>query len=62
MRVVVRNPLLSSMTVLVGAAAFFVGNAYQALMPGFAVDLGHGRADFSYMALLRGRPRGLIAG
>ena len=63
MRVVVGNPLLLSMTVLVGAAAFFVGNAYQALMPGFAVDLGHGRADFSYMALLAADALGgLIAG
>jgi MFS family permease len=52
MRVVARNPVLLSMTVLVGASAFFVGNAYQALMPGFAVDLGHGRADFSYSVLL----------
>ena len=33
---------------LVGASAFFVGNAYQAQMPGFALDLGHGRADFAY--------------
>jgi len=52
MRVVAMNPVLLSMTVLIGAAAFFVGNAYQAQMPGFAVDLGHGRADFSYSMLL----------
>ena len=36
----------SSMTVLVGASAFFVGNAYQAQMPGFALDLGHGARGF----------------
>jgi MFS family permease len=52
MRVVANNPVLASMTVLIGASAFFVGNAYQAQMPGFAFDLGHGRADFSYSALL----------
>jgi MFS family permease len=52
MRVVANNPVLASMTVLIGASAFFVGNAYQAQMPGFALDLGHGRADFSYSALL----------
>ena len=52
MKVVARNPVLSSMTVLIGASAFFVGNAYQAQMPGFALDLGHGRADFSYGVLL----------
>jgi MFS family permease len=40
------------MTVLIGASAFFVGNAYQAQMPGFALDLGHGRTDFSYSMLL----------
>lgn len=52
MRVVAKSPVLLSMTVMIGAAAFFVGNAYQAQMPGFAVDLGHGRADFSYSLLL----------
>jgi MFS family permease len=52
MRVVASNPVLASMTLLIGASAFFVGNAYQAQMPGFALDLGHGRPDFSYSALL----------
>jgi MFS family permease len=51
-KVVAKNPVLSSMTVLIGASAFFVGNAYQAQMPGFAVDLGHAHADFSYGVLL----------
>jgi len=52
MGVVAANPVLLSMTVLIGASAFFVGNAYQAQMPGFALDLGHGRTDFSYSMLL----------
>jgi MFS family permease len=52
MKVVGRSPVLSSMTALVGASAFFVGNAYQAQMPGFALDLGHAHADFSYGVLL----------
>jgi len=53
MRVVAQNPVLLSMTVLVGASAFFVGNAYQAQMPGFAFDLGYAHAtDVSYMILL----------
>ena len=52
MKVVANSPVLSSMTFLIGAAAFFVGNAYQAQMPGFAVDLGHAHADFSYGVLL----------
>ncbi len=63
MRVVARTPVLASMTVLVGASAFFVGNAYQAQMPGFALDLGHGRADFSYSVLLAADAAGgLMAG
>jgi len=52
MRVVARSPVLFAMTLLTGAASFFIGNAYQAQMPGFAHDLGHGRADFSYSMLL----------
>src|SRR5258708_33303151 len=67
MKVVAKNPVLSSMTVLIGASAFFVGNAYQAPMPGFAVDLGHAHADFSYGVLLAadaagGLTAGLIFG
>jgi hypothetical protein len=61
MRVVAANPVLLSMTVLVGASSFFVGNAYQAQMPGFARDLGHGRADFSYSALLAADAAGGLA-
>lgn len=48
MRVVADNPVLLAMTVLVGASAFFIGNAYQAQMPGFALDLSRDRAEFSY--------------
>ncbi|MGD0490729.1 MAG: MFS transporter [Steroidobacteraceae bacterium] len=62
MRVVARNPVLLSMTVLVGAASFFVGNAYQAQMPGFASDLGHERADFAYSLLLAADAAGGLIG
>ena len=41
-----------SMLLLSGGAALFVGNAYQAQLPGFAHDLGHGEADFAYTMLL----------
>jgi MFS family permease len=61
-KVVARQPTLLSMTVLVGAASFFVGNAYQAQMPGFARDLGHGRADLSYSALLAADAAGGLCG
>jgi len=62
MKVVARDPVLSSMTVLIGAASFFVGNAYQAQMPGFARDLGNGRADFSYSVLLAADAAGGLVG
>ena len=62
MQVVARNPVLLSMTVLVGAASFFVGNAYQAQMPGFAADLGHERADFTYSMLLAADAAGGLLG
>jgi MFS family permease len=61
MRVIAKNPVLISMTVLVGAASFFVGNAYQAQMPGFALDLGHDRVDSSYRALLAADAAGGLA-
>jgi MFS family permease len=61
MKVVANSPVLLSMTFLIGAAAFFVGNAYQAQMPGFALDLGHGRADFSYSMLLAADAAGGLA-
>ncbi|HKQ67984.1 MAG TPA: hypothetical protein VJT73_01530 [Polyangiaceae bacterium] len=37
-----RLPVLFDMITLAGAASFFIGNSYQAQMPAFAVDLGHG--------------------
>jgi MFS family permease len=51
-RVVATSPVLASMTAMIGASAFFVGNAYQAQLPAFAFDLGHGKGDFTYAALL----------
>ena len=61
MQIIAKNPVLISMTVLIGAASFFVGNAYQAQMPGFALDLGHDRVDFSYRALLAADAAGGLA-
>jgi MFS family permease len=45
------NHIILTMTILAGAASFFVGTAYQAQMPNFAADLGHGNASLSYAAL-----------
>jgi MFS family permease len=61
MRVVAGNPILSSMTVMIGASAFFIGNAYQAQMPGFAVDLGHGQPGTAYSLLLGADAAGGLA-
>jgi sugar phosphate permease len=51
------------MTVLAGAASFFVGNSYQAQMPGYAHDLGHGDPGVAYSMLLAADAAGaLLAG
>jgi MFS family permease len=62
MKVIAANRVLLSMTVLIGAASFFIGNSYQAQMPGFAGDLGHGRVDLSYGVLLGADAAGGLAG
>ncbi|HEY4065327.1 MAG TPA: MFS transporter [Burkholderiaceae bacterium] len=56
-------PVIVSMTLLAGAASFFIGNSYQAQMPGFAQDLGHGDPGTAYSMLLAADAAGaLIAG
>jgi MFS family permease len=60
---ILANPTILSMTLLAAGASLFVGNAYQAQMPGFAQDLGHGDPGVSYSALLAADAAGaLIAG
>jgi hypothetical protein len=54
-------PIIASMTLLAGGSAFFVGNAYQAQMPGFAFDLGHGDPGISYSMLLAADAAGALA-
>ena len=55
--------VIVSMVLLAGAASFFVGNGYQAQMPGFAHDLGHGDPGILYSLLLGADAAGaLIAG
>jgi MFS family permease len=51
-RSIAHNRTIVSMTLLAGGASLFIGTAYQAQMPGFAHDLGHGEADLSYSMLL----------
>jgi MFS family permease len=56
-------PLLAVMMLLAGAASFFIGNSYQAQMPGFAHDLGHGDPGTAYTVLLGADAAGaLLAG
>ena len=62
-RAVARNRTIMPMTLLAGGASLFIGNAYQAQMPGFAHDLGHMDADLSYILLLGADAAGaLLAG
>ena len=62
-REIAGNRTIVSMIVLAGGASLFVGNAYQAQMPEFAHDLGHGSADMSYSMLLAADAAGaLVAG
>jgi MFS family permease len=63
LRDISNQPVIVSMTVLAGAASFFIGNSYQAQMPGFAQDLGHGDPGTAYSMLLAADAAGaLIAG
>ncbi len=56
------SPALSLMLLLAGCASFFVGNSYQAQMPGFAADLGHGDPGVAYTALLAADASGALLG
>ena len=60
-RSVADNLPIVSMTLLGGAASFFVGNSYQAQMPGFAYDLGHGDPGLSYSMLLAADAAGALS-
>jgi MFS family permease len=55
-------PVLVSLIVLAGAASFLVGNSYQAQMPAFASDLGHGDPGTAYSALLAADAAGALVG
>jgi MFS family permease len=60
---ITRHPVIVSMTLLAGLTSFFVGNAYNAQMPGFAQDLGHGDPGMSYSMLLAADAAGgMLAG
>ena len=56
------NRPIITMVVLAGCVSFFVGTAFQATMPEFAHDLGTGKADFAYSALLSANAAGAVIG
>jgi len=53
-------PILATMILLAGGASCFIGNAYQAQMPGFAQDLGHGDPGTAYTMLLAADAAGAL--
>jgi MFS family permease len=56
-------PVLGPLILLAGGASFWIGNSYQAQMPGFAHDLGHGDPGTAYTMLLAADAAGaLLAG
>jgi MFS family permease len=55
-------PILFGMIILAGGASFFIGNSYQAQMPAFAADLGHGDPGAAYTALLGADAAGALMG
>ncbi|MEQ1580927.1 MAG: MFS transporter [Steroidobacteraceae bacterium] len=60
LRAVRDNPTIVFMTLLAGGASFFVGNSYQAQMPGFAAALGHGDPGITYGMLLAADAAGAL--
>jgi len=63
MRDIAGNHVIVGMTLLAGAASFFIGNSYHAQMPSFAHDLGHGDPGTAYSMLLAADATGaLLAG
>jgi MFS family permease len=62
-REIKRLPVILSMTLLAGFSSLLVGNAYNAQMPGFAQDLGHGDPGVAYSMLLAADAAGaMLAG
>lgn len=63
LREIASNRPMLSMILLAGAASLFIGTAYQAQMPGFATQLGHGDPGVAYSVLLAADAAGsLFAG
>jgi hypothetical protein len=55
-------PVLATMIALAGSASFFLASGYQAQMPSFAQDLGHGDPGTAYATLLGADASGALVG
>ncbi len=60
LRDIASRPAIVTMTLLAAAASAFIGNSYQAQMPNFAVDLGHGHPGAAYSILLAADAAGAL--
>jgi MFS family permease len=54
-------PVIAVMLLLAGCASGLVGNSYQAQMPKFAIDLGHGNQGVYYSMLLAADAAGALS-
>jgi MFS family permease len=62
LRTMAQHPVILSMTLFAGCASLLIGQSYQAQMPAFAMDLGHGNPGLSYGALLGADAAGALLG
>jgi MFS family permease len=60
-REIAANRTTLSMILLAAAASLFIGTAYQAQMPGFASQLGHGDPGVAYSVLLAADAAGALS-
>jgi MFS family permease len=60
LREIANRPAIVAMSLLAAAASAFIGNSYQAQMPNFAVDLGHGNPGAAYSVLLAADAAGAL--
>jgi MFS family permease len=62
LREIANRPAIVAMSLLAAAASAFIGSGYQAQMPNFAVDLGHGNPGAAYSVLLAADAAGALTG
>jgi MFS family permease len=60
LRMIVNNRVIVCMTLLAGAASFFVGNGYQPQIPLYLADFGHGASEFFYTIMMAANGAGAL--